>query len=124
MLSFECDYNNGASPKVLEKLIETNMEYVPGYGEDKFTSSAVEKIKATIGREDIDVELIVGGTQTNQLIISTILKPFEGVISASTGHINTHEAGAIEYSGHKVLTIKEKNGKIDSKNADRSSIST
>ena len=115
MLSFECDYNNGASPKVLEKLIETNMEYVPGYGEDKFTSSAVEKIKAAIGREDIDVELIVGGTQTNQLIISTILKPFEGVISASTGHINTHEAGAIEYSGHKVLTIKEKNGKIDSK---------
>ena len=115
MLSFECDYNNGASPKVLEKLIETNMEYVPGYGEDKFTSSAVEKIKATIGREDIDVELIVGGTQTNQLIISTVLKPFEGVISASTGHINTHEAGAIEYSGHKVLTIQEKNGKIDGK---------
>lgn len=113
MLSFECDYNNGAAPKVLEALINTNSSYVPGYGTDEYCLSAEKKIKAAIGREDVDVEFVVGGTQTNQLIISTLLKPYEGVVSADSGHINTHEAGAIEYSGHKVITLPERDGKID-----------
>lgn len=112
MLSFECDYNNGAAPKVLQALIDTNSTYVPGYGDDKYCLSAAEKIKAALGRPDAQVEFLVGGTQTNQTIIATTLKPYEGVVAASTGHVNTHEAGAIEYTGHKVITLPHQDGKI------------
>ena len=112
MLSFESDYIMGAHPKLLERLVETNMEPLSGYGYDKYCDSAKEKIKMAVGCEDAQVFLLNGGTQTNQIIIDTMLKPFEGVISAVTGHIFTHEAGAVEFTGHKVLTLPQYEGKI------------
>lgn len=112
MLSFECDYNKGAHPKILEALVRTNMESCPGYGSDPYTESAKEKIRAACGRKDADVRLLVGGTQTNRIVIDSILQKYEGVISATTGHISAHEAGAIEASGHKVLTVPQYDGKI------------
>jgi len=113
MVSFESDYINGAHPKILERLIETNGESVPGYGEDKFSKSAKEKIKAACGRDDAEVVFLTGGTQTNVVVISSVLKPFEGVVCAKTGHINVHEAGALEYTGIKALELPEHLGKID-----------
>ncbi len=115
MISFESDYITGAHPEVLKKLIETNFEPQPGYGADRFCESAKAKIKKAIGIEDADVEFIAGGTQTNAVVISTALADHEGVIAASTGHINAHEAGAIEYTGHKVIALPQKNGKLEAK---------
>ena len=112
MLDFSCDYNVGAHDKVLRKLIETNSEKTATYGLDKYSASAKEKIKAACGKEDARVWFLVGGTQTNATVISAILAPFEGIIAAETGHIETHEAGAIEYTGHKVITIPGHEGKI------------
>ena len=112
MLSFSCDYNEGAHAKVLEKLIETNLIQVPGYGEDKFCESARKKIKAACQCPQADVFFLVGGTQTNMVVIDSMLAKYEGVVSAVTGHINGHEAGAIEFSGHKVLAIPQHEGKI------------
>lgn len=112
MLSFECDYTTGAHPKILERLMETNLEPAPGYGADEYCESAICKIKKACGKEDAEVFFLVGGTQTNQTVISTMLLPYEGVIAATTGHVSVHEAGAIEYTGHKVLTIPQYNGKI------------
>lgn len=112
MLSLQNDYNTGAHPKVLEKLISTNYEPLPGYGTDRYCSSAAEKIKTFFGCPEAEVCFINGGTQTNQLVISAILKPFEGVISAGTGHVAVHEAGAIEYTGHKVITLPAHEGKM------------
>ncbi|MBE6589846.1 MAG: aminotransferase class I/II-fold pyridoxal phosphate-dependent enzyme [Ruminococcaceae bacterium] len=112
MLSFECDYNLGAHPKILEALVKTNMEACPGYGNDPYTARAKEKIRAACKREDADVRFLVGGTQTNRIVIDSMLQKYEGVISATTGHISAHEAGAIEASGHKVLTVPQYDGKI------------
>ena len=112
MLSFECDYNTGAHPKILEALVRTNMEPCPGYGNDEYTAQAREKIRAACGREDADVRFLVGGTQTNRIVIDSMLKNYEGVIAATTGHISAHEAGAIEASGHKVLTVPGYDGKL------------
>ncbi len=112
MLSFECDYNVGAHPRILERLMETNMEKLPGYREDHYCLEAAEKIKAACQCPEADVHFIVGGTQTNQVVISTMLASYEGVVAAKTGHVAVHEAGAIEYSGHKVLEIPEHDGKI------------
>lgn len=112
MLSFENDYNKGAVSQILKRLIDTNNEPTSGYGNDKFTKSAIAKIKKACGYKDVDVELLVGGTQTNEVIIATMLKDYEGVIAVDTGHINVHESGAIEHNGHKVLTIKGKDGKL------------
>ena len=111
MIYFECDYNRGAHEKVLQRLIQTNTEALAGYGEDKYCVSAKEKIKAAC-KTDVDVHFLVGGTQTNQIVISSMLNSYEGVIAAATGHIATHEAGAIEYSGHKVLPLAQKDGKL------------
>ena len=112
MLFFENDYGYGAHPKILEHLAQTNMEPVSGYGNDKFTASAAEKIKAAADCPDAQVYFLTGGTQTNMVVIDTLLRPYEGVVAAQTGHVSTHEAGAIEFTGHKVLTLPEKNGKI------------
>ncbi len=114
MISFESDYVAGAHPKVLQRLIETNLEALSGYGSDKYTQSACEKIKAACGCEDARVSLLTGGTQTNAIVISTMLESYEGVLAADTGHVGCHEAGAIEYSGHKVLTLPNHQGKVDS----------
>ena len=112
VLNFENDYSEGAHLKILERLVETNLEKEPGYGTDRYTKQAKEKIKAACGLPEAHVQLLVGGTQTNQLIIDTMLQPYEGVIAASTGHIATHEAGAIEFTGHKVLELAQVDGKI------------
>ena len=112
VVSFECDYNNGMAPKILERLISSNYTSQPGYGNDGYTLSAVGKIKKALGRDDVSVTLVAGGTQTNQLAVSTLLGRCEGVIAASTGHISVHEAGAIEYTGHKVLALPPGDGKI------------
>jgi len=112
MLYFESDYVEGAHPQILQRLIETNMEQQSGYGNDQYCASAKEKIKEACACPDADVYFLVGGTQTNQLVIDTMLAPYEGVIAATTGHISCHEAGAIEFTGHKVITIPGHEGKI------------
>ena len=111
MLSFECDYIKGAHPKILEALVKTNMETMSGYGNDPYTKSAKDKIRAACGG-DVDVHFLVGGTQTNKIVIDSLLASYEGVIAATTGHINVHESGAIEASGHKVLAIAGHDGKL------------
>lgn len=112
MISFESDYIAGAHPQIIKRLTETNLECLTGYGEDPYCKSAGEKIKKACCCEDADVEFLVGGTQTNSVVISTMLRDYEGVIAARTGHVSVHEAGAIEYTGHEVLEIPHKNGKI------------
>ena len=113
MLSFECDYAEGAHEAVLQHLLETNLEQLPGYGQDRYCDAAKEKIRSACACPDADVFFISGGTQTNQIVIDAMLHPYEGVIAADTGHINGHEAGAVEATGHKVLTIPHRNGKLD-----------
>jgi len=113
MISFESDYIAGAHPQILKRLVETNLEALSGYGTDSYCESAKEKIRKACAWEDADVEFLVGGTQTNSVVISTMLKDYEGVIAAQTGHVSVHEAGAIEFTGHKVLEIPQENGKID-----------
>lgn len=112
MLSFENDYLEGAHEKVLQRLIETNRIQAPGYGFDQFTDLAIQQIKHKIKCPDATIRFLVGGTQTNQVVINSMLESYEGVISADTGHVAVHEGGAIEYSGHKVLTIPSSEGKI------------
>ena len=112
MLSFENDYSEGAHSAVLQHLINTNLVQQPGYGTDCWCDSAREKIRAACQSPDADIYFISGGTQTNAVVIGTMLAPYEGVVAAATGHINVHEAGAIEYTGHKVLTLPQHEGKI------------
>ncbi|MBQ4267066.1 MAG: aminotransferase class I/II-fold pyridoxal phosphate-dependent enzyme [Clostridia bacterium] len=113
MIRFESDYTQGAVPEIIEALIKTNMEQTPGYGEDKYCLSAAEKIKKELKCDDIDVHFLVGGTQTNFTFIASCLRPHEGVVCASTGHINVHETGAVEATGHKILPIPSFDGKIN-----------
>ena len=112
MISFECDYIQGAHPEILKRLFETNLEKETGYGFDKFTLSAKDKIRKAIGCENAEIHFLSGGTQTNSVVISAMLSSYQGVIAADTGHIATHEAGAIEYTGHKVLPLPQHEGKI------------
>lgn len=113
MLSFVNDYSEGAHPTVLEAFVRTNMQQEQGYGEDAFCASAREKIRVACGDTSADVFFLAGGTQTNQVVIDTLLAPYEGVVACSTGHVSMHEAGAIEYTGHKVLTLPQHEGKMD-----------
>ncbi len=113
MVSFECDYIAGAHPEILKRLAETNMEALPGYGMDHYTASAKEKIKAACGMTDAEVEFLVGGTQTNAVVISTMLRDWEGVIAATSGHVSVHESGAIEFTGHKVIELPARDGKLE-----------
>lgn len=112
MINFKSDYLEGACPEILEMMLKTNFEQTSGYGMDAHTENAKSLIKKACGREDIDVHFLVGGTQTNTTVIASVLRPFEGVICADTGHINCHETGAIESTGHKVMAIPSENGKI------------
>ena len=112
MLFFENDYSEGCCPQVLEALVKTNMEPLTPYGSDVYTRQAKEKILASCGCPEGDVFLLVGGTQTNKTVIDAVLKKYEGVVSADTGHIAQHEAGAIESAGHKVLTVPHVDGKL------------
>ena len=112
MRLFLCDYQEGAHPKIMEALMSTNMEQTPGYGMDHHCENARALIKKAVGREDCDVHFLVGGTQTNTIVIKSALRPYQGVIAASTGHINVHETGAIEATGHKVIALPGKDGKL------------
>ena len=118
MVYFQSDYIMGAHPEILRRLGETNFEALAGYGFDKYCDSAKEKIKAACGCPDGDVWLIAGGTQTNAIVISSMLARYEGVISTVTGHIGFHEAGSIEYTGHKVFLLPHHNGKLDADELD------
>lgn len=112
MLYFPCDYAEGCHPKVLEALTVTNMESTPGYGEDDYCNRAKEKIRQYINCPNADIYFLVGGTQTNQTVIDSMLSNYDGVVAAATGHVAVHEAGAIEYSGHKVITVPGHDGKM------------
>ena len=113
MLYFENDYCEGAHPAILQRLMETNLEKQPGYGHDAYCDSAREKILSACGCPEGEVFFLVGGTQTNAAVIASMLRRYEGVIAAATGHIAAHEAGAIEFTGHKVLTLPQHDGKLD-----------
>lgn len=113
MYQFQCDYSEGAHPRIMARMLETNLEQTVGYGMDEYCEKARMAIRNTLGRDDADVHFLVGGTQANTTVISSILRPYQGVISASTGHINVHETGAIEHSGHKVLAQPAENGLLE-----------
>lgn len=112
MISFESDYIQGAVPQILEALVKTNMEPQSGYGVDEYSVSAAAKIRKACNKPEADVYFLTGGTQTNTVVISNILQRYQGVVAAESGHIATHEGGAIEFTGHKVLTIPGQGGKI------------
>ena len=112
MYSFKNDYSEGAHPRILEALMESNFEQDEGYGEDRYSLKAVELLKQRIGRNDLDVHLLSGGTQTNLTAISAFLRPHEAAIAANTGHILVHETGAIEATGHKIISIEVEQGKL------------
>lgn len=116
---FDSDYLEGAHPLILQRLAETNLEQTPGYGEDRYCESAREKIRKACRCPHAEVHFLVGGTQANATIIKALLRPYEGVLSAVTGHINGHEAGAIEAGGHKVLTLPHTDGKISAESVER-----
>lgn len=112
-LHFASDYMEGAHPRLLQALIDTNMESVGGYGCDPFCDDARAKILAACNCPEGEVHFLGGGTQTNQVVIDALLRPWQGVIAADSGHVNVHEAGAIEYSGHKVIAVAGELGKLD-----------
>ncbi len=112
MILFQCDYNEGAHPKVMEKLMKTNLEQTVGYGEDEHCARAAALIRKACGDDSLAVHFLVGGTQANMTVIAAALRPHQGVIAAQTGHINGHETGAVEATGHKVLALPQKDGKI------------
>ncbi len=109
---FLCDYGEGAHPRIMEALLRTNMEQTSGYGMDLHCEHARELIRAACGTPDADVHFLVGGTQANMTVIASILRPYQGVLCAQSGHINVHETGAVEATGHKVLALPMQDGKI------------
>ena len=115
MIYFNNDYSEGCHEKILEALQRTNLEQTPGYSEDHYCASAAAKIRKACGREDLTVHFMVGGTQTNMTVIAAALRPHQGALCAVSGHINGHETGAVEATGHKVLTVPSEDGKITAK---------
>lgn len=118
MIRFECDYNEGCLPQILDLLVQTNMEQHIGYGEDAHCEEARGLIRRVCDAPDADVHFLVGGTQTNKTVIQSFLKSYQGVLSAVGGHINTHETGTIEAGGHKVLPLDSADGKITAAQVD------
>ncbi len=112
MLSFESDYTEGAHEAILHRLMETNLEQTPGYGLDKYSESAKDRIREAFGIPDAKVFFLVGGTQTNSTVIASMLHDYQGVVAVETGHIGVHESGAVEFTGHKVLTLPHHDGKM------------
>ena len=112
MISFECDYNNGAHPKVLQHLVDTNSETSLTYGFDRWSEQAREKIRAACCCPDAGVYFLQGGTQANAVVIDSLLRSYEGVVCADTAHINVHEAGAVEAAGHRVIALESVDGKL------------
>lgn len=109
---FDTDYMEGAHPKVMQRLVETNLEHTVGYGSDEYTTQAKDLIRKACAAPDALVQFLVGGTQTNATVIDALLRRHEGVLAAETAHINVHESGAVEHSGHKVLTLPSHDGKV------------
>ncbi len=112
MFRFESDYLEGCCPEILEALSRTNLEQTIGYGEDPYCARAAERIRSVFECPDAGVHLLVGGTQTNVTVIASLLRPHQGVVCAASGHINVHETGAVEHSGHKTLALPSPDGKI------------
>ena len=112
MIRFNCDYSEGAHERILKKLAETNLEQTPGYGEDHYCAEAAGIIRRLCGREDAAVHFLVGGTQANLTVIASALRSHQGAVGAVTAHINVHETGSIEATGHKVLALPSEDGKI------------
>lgn len=115
MVSLDCDYNNGCHPAILRRLAETNDKKSKTYGYDEWTESAKAKIREASDDPDAQIRFLVGGTQTNATVIDSLLQSYEGVVAVQTAHINSHEAGAIEFTEHKVITIPGHDGKMDPK---------
>ena len=113
MIMFQSDYLEGAHPSILKRLVETNDVQRVGYGLDEYSESAKKKIRMAIRDESADIHFISGGTLTNLLVISSALRQYQGVIAPKTGHINVHETGAVEGTGHKVIALEEEDGKIN-----------
>ena len=118
MISFECDYNNGAHPKVLENLVRHNGAKPTPYGFDEFSERAKQKIREACGLPDAQIFFLTGGTQTNATTIDSMLYQYEGVICVGSGHINVHEAGAVEFTEHKIITIPDTEGKMEAQTLD------
>lgn len=112
MISFTCDYTEGAHPLILQRFAESNLMQEPGYGDDSFTLSAKQKIRAALSCPEAEVFFLTGGTQANSTVIDAMLHSYEGVVAPATGHIAVHEAGAVEFSGHKVLAVPQHEGKM------------
>lgn len=112
MIQFQCDYNEGAHERIMRRLMDTNMEQTVGYGEDDYCDQARQLIRKAVGNPEADVHFLVGGTQANTTVIASLLRPYQGVICAQSGHINVHETGAIEHTGHKVIALPATDGKI------------
>lgn len=113
MIRFSCDYSEGAHPRILDRLVATNFEQTAGYGVDEHCSAARGYISKLTGVPSDRIHFLVGGTQTNFTLIAAALRPYEGVIAAETGHINVHETGAVEATGHKVIDLPGVDGKLD-----------
>ncbi len=118
MLSFENDYSSAATPEIIARLAQSAQNQYPGYGNDDVCEEAKRKIRQACARPDAEIFFLVGGTQTNQTVIDSITPQYAGVVAADTGHVNVHEAGAIEATGHKVLTLPHHDGKIDAAELD------
>ena len=118
MIFFDSDYMEGAHPKVMERLMETNLEHTTGYGTDSYTHAAKDAIRQACAAPEAMVQFLIGGTQTNATVIDALLRRHEGVLAAETAHINVHESGAVEHSGHKVLTLPAHDGKITARQVD------
>ncbi len=112
MYSFRNDYSEGAHPDILRALVETNLQQEEGYGEDRFCREAADRLRQLMNHQSVDIHFLTGGTQTNLTTIGAFLRPHEAVVSASTGHIQVHETGAIEATGHKIITMPDQEGKL------------
>ncbi len=111
-IDFQCDYLEGCHPAILQALQDSNLEQAPGYGNDPYCARAAARIRKACACEAAKVHFLVGGTQSNLVVIAALLRPYQGVLCAAEGHVATHETGAIEATGHKVLTLPDTDGRI------------
>ena len=118
-LFFASDYMEGAHPAILDRLVQTNLEHTAGYGMDEYSEAARARIREACNAPEAEIYFLVGGTQTNATVIDALLRPWQGVVAAETGHIAVHEAGAIEFGGHKVLTLPQRAGKLSAEDVAR-----
>lgn len=119
MIYFNNDYSEGCHRQILSLLEKSNFEQTPGYGTDAYCAEAADHIRRLCGNDDLSVHFIVGGTQTNLIVIASALRPHQGVLGVETAHINVHETGAVEATGHKVLSVSSAAGKITAQQVER-----